>query len=56
MVAFFRTGPGQISPAGAVLIGPHAHVVTVDPASHRSFFPLKNLGGRTMLRIMSPER
>jgi YVTN family beta-propeller protein len=56
VVSFFRAGHGLIAPAGAVLIGPNAHVVAVDPASHRIFFPLRNLGGRTMLRIMTPER
>jgi DNA-binding beta-propeller fold protein YncE len=56
VVSFFEARPGEVSAAGSVLIGPNAHVVAVDPASHRSFFPLKNLGGRTMLRIMTPER
>jgi YVTN family beta-propeller protein len=56
VVSFFRAGRGQIAPAGAVLIGPNAHVVVVDPASHRIFFPLRNLSGRTMLRIMTPAR
>jgi len=56
VVSFFRAGHGLSAPAGAVLIGPNAHVVAVDPASHRIFFPLRNLGGRTMLRIMTPER
>jgi YVTN family beta-propeller protein len=56
VVSFFKARPGEVSAAGSALIGPNAHVVAVDPASHRSFFPLKNLGGRTMLRIMTPER
>ena len=55
VVSLFRAKRGQVSPAGAVLVGPNAHVVAVDPVSHRSFFPLKDLGGRTMLRIMAPE-
>jgi YVTN family beta-propeller protein len=53
-VSVFNAQSRQISPAGAVQIGPNAHVVAVDPDSHWSFFPLKNLGGRTVLRIMSP--
>jgi DNA-binding beta-propeller fold protein YncE len=53
IVSFFKVQSGQVSPAGDLLLGPNAHVVAVDPGSHRSFFPLKNLAGRTVLRIMS---
>lgn len=54
IVSVFEAGAGEISPAGGMLVGPNAHVVAVDPTSHRIFFPLKNVGGRTVLRIMSP--
>jgi len=29
-----------------------AHTVSVDPQSHRVYFPLENLRGRAVLRIM----
>ena len=29
-----------------------AHVVAVDPATHRVYFPLQNLGGRPVMRVM----
>ena len=32
---------------------PHAHTVSVDPASHLVYLPLENLDGRPMLRIAS---
>jgi DNA-binding beta-propeller fold protein YncE len=32
---------------------PHAHTVAVDPRSHLVYFPLENVNGRPMLRIMS---
>jgi len=54
IVSVFKAESGRISPAGGMLVGPNAHVVAVDPDTHRSFFPLKNVGGRTVLRIMSP--
>jgi DNA-binding beta-propeller fold protein YncE len=44
----------QVTPLGGGLIGPNAHVVAVDPATHRVFFPLRNVGGQPVLRIMSP--
>jgi len=34
--------------------GPHAHVVGVDPVTHQTYFPLMNLDGRNVLRIMRP--
>ena len=53
-VSVFRVESRQVSPVGGMQIGPNAHAVAVDPDSHRNFFPLKNLAGRTVLRIMSP--
>jgi YVTN family beta-propeller protein len=54
IVALFKTEPRQVSKIGEALLGPNAHVVAVDPTSHKSYFPLKNIGGRTVLRIMRP--
>lgn len=31
-----------------------AHVVAVDPATHRVYFPLQNVGGRPVMRVMEP--
>lgn len=53
-VSVFRTERGQVSKVGAAEIGPNAHVVVVDPSTHKSYFPLKDVGGRTLLRIMRP--
>jgi DNA-binding beta-propeller fold protein YncE len=33
---------------------PHAHTVAVDPTTHLVYFPLENVGGRPLLRIMKP--
>lgn len=33
---------------------PRAHTVAVDPATHQVYFPLENVGGRPVLRIMAP--
>ncbi|HMG27461.1 MAG TPA: YncE family protein, partial [Acidimicrobiia bacterium] len=30
----------------------HAHSVAVDPATHRVYFPLQDVGGHPMLRVM----
>lgn len=39
--------------ASAKLAG-HAHTVAVDQATHRVYFPLENVNGRAVLRIMEP--
>lgn len=33
---------------------PHAHTVAVDPMAHLVYFPLENVGGHPLLRIMRP--
>jgi len=33
---------------------PHAHSVSVDPKTHLVYFPLENMGGHPLLRIMRP--
>jgi len=33
---------------------PHAHTVSVDPKSHLVYFPLENIDGHPLLRIMQP--
>ena len=33
---------------------PHAHTVSVDPRTHLVYFPLENVGGKPLLRIMRP--
>lgn len=33
---------------------PHAHTVAVDPKTHLVYFPLENIGGHPLLRIMRP--
>jgi YVTN family beta-propeller protein len=55
VVSVFKTQQtGHVSKISEALLGPNAHVVAVDPGTHKSYFPLKNLDGRTILRIMSP--
>lgn len=56
VVSMFRVERSTVSKLGDGHVGPNAHVVAVDPQTHRSYFPLKNLSGRTMLRILEPRR
>ena len=56
VVSIFNTGSGSIAKLADLNAGPDAHVVAVDSVTHKSYFPLKNVGGRTVLRIMQPRK
>lgn len=53
-VSIFKVVNGTLKDLGNFDIGPNSHSVAVDPRTHRVFFPLKNLNGRPVLRIMLP--
>lgn len=53
MVAVFTVAADRsITEMGRGFLGPNAHSVAVDPATHRVYFPLENVGGRPVLRVM----
>lgn len=39
---------------GDVFVGRDAHSVAVDPATHRLYFPLADVKGRSVLRVLAP--
>jgi len=45
---------GSVTEIGRGFLGPNAHTVAVDPATHRVYFPLENQGGHPILRVMAP--
>jgi DNA-binding beta-propeller fold protein YncE len=55
VVPMFRFDGTHVAKVGEGPLGPHAHVVYVDPATHRSYFALKDLNGHPALRIMAPQ-
>jgi YVTN family beta-propeller protein len=55
VVSMFEVAGANVSKIGEAFLGPHAHVVAVDPVTHQAYFPLMNLNGRTVLRIMRPK-
>jgi len=52
-VAVFRENGRDLVSEGTLSI-PHAHTVCVDPKTHLVYFPLENINGRPLLRIMEP--
>ena len=55
VVSLFNVESAHVTKRGEGLLGPHAHVVAVDPDTHLAYFPLMNLGGHPALRIMRPQ-
>lgn len=49
---FQENGKGLVS-KGQVKM-PHAHTVSADPQTHLVYFPLENVNGHPVLRIMAP--
>ena len=54
-VSVFREDGRKLVSAGHVTM-PHAHTVCVDPKTHLVYFPLENVSGHPILRIMEPSR
>jgi DNA-binding beta-propeller fold protein YncE len=53
-VCLFRHSSGKLEKVGNVNVGPNSHSVSVDSETHRAYFPLKNVNGSPILRIMAP--
>lgn len=53
-VSLFRYSNGKLEKVGNVNVGPNSHSVSVDSETHRAYFPLKNVNGSPILRIMTP--
>jgi len=53
-VSLFRYSNGKLEKIGDVNVGPNSHSVSVDSETHHAYFPLKNVKGSPVLRIMAP--
>jgi len=54
VVSLFEVKGQNVRELGRAMLGPNAHVVAVDPDMHRAYFPLKDVQGHPVLRIMQP--
>ena len=54
VVAVFELETKDLRPLGLKFLAHEAHSVAVDPATHLVYFPLQNIQGRGVLRVMSP--
>jgi YVTN family beta-propeller protein len=55
VVSIFKKDQNKLVKLGEEKLGPNAHVVAVDSATQRAYFPLKDVAGRSVLRIMAPQ-
>ena len=55
VVSVFEVERGAVGKLGEGYVGGNAHVVAVDPRDHRVYFPLKDVDGAPILRIMAPD-
>jgi DNA-binding beta-propeller fold protein YncE len=53
-VSNFKAAMGKLTKLGHADVGPNSHTVAVDSKTHKAYFPLKNLNGSPVLRIMVP--
>jgi len=53
-VSVFRFSNGKLDKLGDVKVGANSHSVSVNSETHRAYFPLKNVNGLPILRIMTP--
>lgn len=54
VVAVFALRGRNLRSVGRAYLAFEAHSVAVDPATHRVYFPLQDIGGLGVLRIMAP--
>jgi DNA-binding beta-propeller fold protein YncE len=52
-LAIFHERGATLTPLG-LYRAPYAHSVAVDPATHRVYLPLQDIGGKPVLRILQP--
>jgi DNA-binding beta-propeller fold protein YncE len=56
VVTIFEVRPSSLVQLGRARLAEHAHSVAVDQATHDVFFPLQDVNGHPVLRVMQPTR
>ncbi len=55
IVSVYDVGHGELKRVAQGLLHLNAHVVAVDPATHRVYFPLQDVAGKPVVRVMEPQ-
>ncbi len=56
VVSVFDEQDRALAPVASGKLADHAHTVAVDQATHQVYFPLENLNGHPVLRVMEPKK
>lgn len=54
IVSVYDVAGGRLARRAQAFLHANAHAVAVDPGTHRVYFPLQNVGGHPVLRVMEP--
>jgi hypothetical protein len=54
VVSVYGVADGRSTRVAQAFLAPHAHVVAVDPATHRVYVPLQDVGGGPTMRVLEP--
>ena len=54
VIAVFHLDGDTLKLLGRAFLAPHAHSVAVDPRTHKVYFPLQDISGQGVLRVMKP--
>ena len=54
VVSVFAENGTTLRKLGEAFLADEAHVVALDPRTHRVYFPLQNVDGRPVIRVMKP--
>ncbi|MGH8455377.1 MAG: YncE family protein [Stenotrophobium sp.] len=55
VISLFKVKGHSIEKIEEGFLGPNAHVVAVDEQNHQAYFPLKDVGGKPVMRITEPQ-
>ncbi|HEY0396099.1 MAG TPA: hypothetical protein VGD01_16510 [Candidatus Elarobacter sp.] len=55
VVSVYDVGNGHLERIAQAFLHLNAHVVAVNRATHRVYFPLQNVDGRPVMRVMQPQ-
>jgi DNA-binding beta-propeller fold protein YncE len=54
VVSIYDVGEGRFDRVAQAFLHLHAHVVAVDAVTHRVYFPLQDVAGKPVMRVMDP--
>ncbi len=54
VLSIFHVAATGVSKTGQGFLGPNAHSLAIDPATHEIYLPIKDINGHPVMRVMKP--